>query len=456
MKTIHKSIWLGTLTLLISLMLAVPLTALAEDDQDTVAADADVTQTFSEEQLAQMLAPIALYPDELITQVLLASTYPLEIVMADRWVKQHKDLKGEELAAALEQETWDPSVKALVNFPTVLDMLNQKLDLTTKLGDAFLDQKEDVMNMIQELRKRAADAGNLQSTGEQNVVVKDDAIIIEPANDRVIYVPTYDPYLVYGPWWYPGYPPYYFYPPPSGVIFSFGVGVTLGLPWGYAWGGWDWYNHNVYINVYRHRTYNRYIDRSRYIRNYERRGVPIRSGTVTWQHDPGHRRGVAYRDMGTARRFGQLPARRSVMQPESRGFSTPATRIDRGTRSGTGATGTTIRRSVTAPAPAPAPSTAPATSAPPARTEIRGTERKTIRTETQSDSRVTVPKATRESVFTGTDSDATRTRRSSERGGQSIGSGAFRGGGAAARPGGERSGGSVPRRGGDQGDDRRR
>lgn len=388
------------MSLVIFVMLALPFPTMAQNG-----GNGEEAQTFSQEQLAQLLAPIALYPDELIAQVLLASTYPLEIVMADRWVQQNKDLKGNELATALERETWDPSVKALVNFPTVLAMLSQKLDLTTKLGDAFLEQKEDVMDMVQELRKKAADAGNLNSTREQRVVVEDDNIIIEPADTSVIYVPTYDPYLVYGPWWYPAYPPYYFYPLPyPGIVFSFGIGVTLGLPWGYAWGGWDWYNHNIFINANRNLSYNRYIDRSRYIQRYERRGVPIGSGQVSWQHDPGHRRGVAYKDKVTAQRFGQLPARSGVTNRESRGFITPS-RTVQGTRSG-GAVIDQGRRG-----------TVPA-----------GSAEQKIRTENIRGSRSTTPKAPRESAFTGGYSDGPRIKTFSERGRQSVGgSNAYRG-----------------------------
>jgi hypothetical protein len=416
MKNIHKSIRVRGVSLVIFVMLALPFPTMAQNG-----GNGEETQTFSQEQLAQLLAPIALYPDELIAQVLLASTYPLEIVMADRWVQQNKDLRGNELATALERETWDPSVKALVNFPTVLAMLSQKLDLTTKLGDAFLEQKEDVMEMVQELRKKAADAGNLNSTREQRVVVENDNIIIEPADAGVIYVPTYDPYLVYGPWWYPAYPPYYFYPQPyPGIVFSFGIGVTLGLPWGYAWGGWDWYNHNIFINANRNLSYNRYIDRSRYIQRYERRGVPIGSGQVSWQHDPGHRRGVAYKDKVTARRFGQLPVRQGEVRPESRGFSTPS-RAGQGTRSG--AVGSDSGRRVVIP---------------------YGSAEQKARKGSISGRRVTSPKATRDSAFTGGVSDGTRVRKFSERGSQSIGGGnVFRGGGSAPR-------------GGVRGDDKRR
>jgi hypothetical protein len=393
MKNIQKTIWLSAVTLVISVLLALPLPAIAQIGDNSEEAEA-----FSQEQLAQLLAPIALYPDELIAQVLLASTYPLEIVMADRWVQQHKDLQGNDLADALEGETWDPSVKALVNFPTVLAMLSQKLDLTTKLGDAFLEQEEDVMQMVQELRKRAADAGNLKSTREQKVLVNEDKIIIEPADTRVIYVPTYDPYLVYGPWWYPAYPPYYFYTAPyPGVVFSFGIGVTLGLPWGYAWGGWDWYNHSVFINVNRNIRYNRYIDRSRYIRYYERRGEPIRSGVISWRHDPDHRRGVAYTGKVTARKFGQLPARRGEVRPESRGFISPS-RSGGDTRSV--GVGSDRARRVTVPS---------------------GVPEQKVRKDNKSGARVTSPIVPRESVFSGGDNNAARVRRSSERGSQSVG-----------------------------------
>lgn len=416
MKNGQKSIWMSAMTLLVLVMLALPSPAMPQDaDND------EEVQTFTQEQLAQLLAPIALYPDELIAQVLLASTYPLEIVMADRWVRQNKDLKGNDLATALERESWDPSVKALVNFPTVLAMLDRKLDLTTKIGDAFLEQKEDVMETIQELRKKAADAGNLKSTREQRVIVEEERVIIEPAYSGVIYVPAYDPFLVYGPWWYPAYPPYYFYSPPyPGVFFSFGVGVTLGMPWGYAWGGWDWYNHDILINVNRNLSYNRYIDRSRYIRYYERRGQPIRSGQLLWQHDPGHRRGVAYKDKVTARKFGQLPARRGEARPESRGFSTPSRT---GQRSRSGEVGLDSGRRGVIP--------------------YGGAERKAPKAPVNG-GRLTPPRAPRDSAFTGSVSDGPRARKFSERGSQSIGGGsAYRGGVAAPQ-------------GRDRGDDRRR
>ncbi len=170
---------------------------------------------FSQEQLDQILAPIALYPDSLLAQIFIASTYPLEVVVADRWANQNKNLKGDELNTALGKQPWDASVKALVPFPDVLSMMSQKLDWTQMVGDAFLAQQADVMDTVQKLRKRASGAGNLKSTEQQKVIVEQEIIRIEPANPSMVYVPVYDPLWVYGPWWWPYYPPYAVYPYPS-------------------------------------------------------------------------------------------------------------------------------------------------------------------------------------------------------------------------------------------------
>jgi len=166
-------------------------------------------KTFKQEELDQLLAPIALYPDSLVAQILMASTYPLEVVEAARWAKANQDLKGDSLTSALEKEDWDPSVKSLVNFPQVLGMMNEKLDWTQKLGDAFLAQQKDVMDTVQKLRQKAQAQGNLKSSEEQKVVVEKETktIIIESANPQVVYVPTYNPTVVYGVWPYPAYPP---------------------------------------------------------------------------------------------------------------------------------------------------------------------------------------------------------------------------------------------------------
>ncbi len=246
--------------------------------------------TFGAEALDQLLAPIALYPDALLAQILMAATYPLEVVEAARWVQAYPYVTGPQLEAAMQQQPWDPSVKSLTAFPQVLAMMNGKLDWTQKLGDAFLAQPQDVMATVQLLRAKAQAAGYLQSTPQQAVVVEPQGIQIEPANPQVVYVPIYDPTVVYGPWWYPAYPPYYWYPPGYVVGapgLSFGLGVAVGAA---LWGGFDWGHHSVHINGTNFNTFNRTT-----ITN------------PTWRHDADHRRGVPYYDPGVRQRFGQGP-----------------------------------------------------------------------------------------------------------------------------------------------------
>jgi len=261
-------------------------------------------KTFKQEELDQLLAPVALYPDSLLAQIFMASTYPLEVVQAGRWAKKNKDLKGDALASALEKENWDPSVKSLVNFPQVLEMMNEKLDWTQKLGDAFLAQQKDVMDTVQKLRAKAEAQGNLKSSEEQKVVVEKETktIIIESANPQVVYVPTYNPTVVYGTWWYPSYPPYYYYPPgyaAGAALFSFGVGVAVGVAWGYAWGNCNWRGGDVNIDINRNTNINNNIDRSK----YQNKVTTSQTGRGEWKHDPEHRKGVSYKDQGTAQKF---------------------------------------------------------------------------------------------------------------------------------------------------------
>jgi len=284
-------------------LLIAPAGAMAQDQ-----GEAAQPAKFKQEELDQILAPIALYPDDLISQVLMASTYPLEIVQADRWVKQNKNLKGDALTTALEKQDWDPSVKSLVNFPSVLTMMSEKLDWTQKLGDAFLAQEKDVMDTVQTLRKKAKAEGNLKTTKEQKVIVEKETIIIQPSNPEVVYVPTYNPSVVYGAWAYPSYPPYYYYPPgyvPGAALFSFGVGVAMGAAWGYAWGGANWGHGDIDVDVNRNTNVNRNINREKYKSELQNKGKLGEGGRGKWQHDTSHRKGAAYRDKGTAQRFGQ-------------------------------------------------------------------------------------------------------------------------------------------------------
>ena len=251
-----------------ALVLVLALTLVAPTG---VSGQQETQKVFKQEELDQMLAPIALYPDSLLTQILMASTYPLEVVQADRWGKQNKDMKGDALAKALEAQPWDPSVKSLVNFPQILQTMSEKLDMTQKLGDAFLAQQKDVMSTVQKLRAKALAAGNLKTTKEQTVVVEKEVIIIQSPNPQVIYVPYYNPTVVYGAWGYPAYPPYPYYPPPppnysAGAAFV--TGVAVGAAWGYAWGHSDWHGNSVNVNYNQNVNINNNINRSKYATQY--------------------------------------------------------------------------------------------------------------------------------------------------------------------------------------------
>jgi hypothetical protein len=191
-------------------------------------------QLLSEGELDAIVAPIALYSDALLAQVLMASTYPLEVVQADRWAKANKSLKGDRLDEALAKQDWDASIKALAATPTVLAMMNDDLDWTEKLGDAVLAQQADVMDAIQRLRAKAEANGKLKTTKEQKVTVTKQAdnqqtIVIEPTSPETVYVPYYEPAVVYGSWDYPAYPPYYFPPAPGWVV---GGAIASGIAWG--------------------------------------------------------------------------------------------------------------------------------------------------------------------------------------------------------------------------------
>ncbi len=254
------------------------------------------------EQLEALVAPIALYPDSLLVQVLMASTYPLEVVQAARWAKANSNLKGDQLDAALEQQNWDPSVKSLVNFPQVLDMMSEKLDWTQQLGDAMLGQQKDVMAAVQALRARAQSAGTLQSTEQQKVVVQEKTIVIESAQPDVVYVPTYNPVVAYGAWPYPAYPPapvyYPGYYPLAGAAFGFAAGAALGAAWGYAWGSANWHGGDVNINNSQNINYNKNVN------NANRKDVQ-NTKQGNWQHNGEHRKGVSYRDQNTAQKYGK-------------------------------------------------------------------------------------------------------------------------------------------------------
>ena len=254
---------------------------------------------FSPEELDQMLAPIALYDDALLSQVLMAASYPLEIVEAARWSQANPNLKGDAAVTAVADKTWDVSVKSLVAFPSVLKQLSDHLDWTQKLGDAMIGQQADVATSIQRLRAKAAAAGTLKTGKEQTVTTQtqgsETTIAIQPTDPQVVYVPTYDPNTAYGQWSNPSYPPTSY--PTGGALMSglaWGVGIAAAGAMFSSW-NWGYGGSGSYVNVNANRATN--IDR-----NYNRANV---GAGGRWQHDASHRKGVAYRDPATRQQYGQ-------------------------------------------------------------------------------------------------------------------------------------------------------
>jgi hypothetical protein len=269
------------------------------------AAPAKQAPTFKPDELEALVAPIALYPDSVLSQVLMASTYPLEIVYAARWSKANPNLKGDAAVKAVEKETWDISVKSMVAFPQILEPLNDKLDWTQKLGDAFLAQPKDVMDAVQRLRGKAQQTGNLKTNEQQKVITEpapagatqQTIVKIEPANPEVIYVPAYNPTVVYGSWGYPASPPYYWPPYPA---YYPGAALASGFAWGIGFaaagaifGNCNWGGGDVNINVNKAVNIDRNFDKTKINNN------------GSWKHDASHRGGVAYRDNATRERFGK-------------------------------------------------------------------------------------------------------------------------------------------------------
>jgi len=278
---------LPSLLALVLLCAAYPQCLVAQDPQDQqspahVPPGAPYMQQ-TPEQLEQLVAPIALYPDSLVAQILAASTFPEQVVDADRWVQSHLDLRSDTLAQAVDQQPWDPSVKALTAFPSVLGNMDKNLSWTSSLGDAYYNQEQDVMDAVQVMRQRAQEAGNLLTTEQQTVSTQDSNIVIEAASPEIVYVPAYDPWVIYGdpivawPGWYP-YPGIWY----GGPYLSFGVGFGIGYYGGYGWGwhhwGSDWH-HRVVIHDH-DRYYSRsntFYDRNNYYRGGDARGGGNRS-----------------------------------------------------------------------------------------------------------------------------------------------------------------------------------
>jgi Protein of unknown function (DUF3300) len=231
--------------------------AMGQSDQPAAAAP-----QLSADELRQLVAPIALYPDALVAQILAAATYPTQIVEAERWMQRHSNLKGDELAKEVDKQDWDPSVKALAQFPSVLENMDKNLSWTSSLGEAYVNEPDNVTSAVQELRKEADKAGNLKSNAQEKVKKEGDTIVIEPASPDVVYVPAYDPWLVYGgpivayPGWYPE--PGIFW---GGVGLSFGIGFGIGYFGGFGWGwghwGYDWHGHRAFFDHHAFESHSR-------------------------------------------------------------------------------------------------------------------------------------------------------------------------------------------------------
>ena len=284
------------------------------------------SQTLTPDQLDDLVAPIALYPDPLLTQVLVAATYPLEVVQAFQWLQKNPGLTGAALTQAVQQQNWDPSIQALVVFPDVVKRLNDDVTWTSNLGNAFLAQQQDVMDAVQRMRQQAQQAGKLASTPQENVVTQSQGgqpyIEIMPVDPDVIYVPWYDPVWIWGaPRWYPY--PHWVWPARSvivgGVGFGFYGGVNIGVFFGGGWGGWagwgwrpGWANHTVIVN-------NTFIHRY----NFNTAKIANVHGTTVWTHDAAHRQGVPYANPALRDRY-QADLRRNVTQSPQSQPSRPA------------------------------------------------------------------------------------------------------------------------------------
>lgn len=252
---------------------------------------------FTAAELDQMLAPIALYPDTILSHVLIAATYPLEVVQADRWVRDNPNLEAEVAVAAVEDQDWDPSVKALVAFPQILERMSDDLAWTQKLGDAFLDDEAEVMDAIQRLRNHAYASGNLDRVEHLRVQREKEIIIIEPAQERVVYVPVYDTRVVYGRWWWDDYPPiYWHYPAHYTFVHGFYWGPRIHIGSSFYFSSFHWHRRQVvYVDYHRHH-HRPHFHSGRAIAHYQ--------GARHWRHNPVHRRGVAYRNERVQQHFG--------------------------------------------------------------------------------------------------------------------------------------------------------
>lgn len=294
-----------TAVVCVFLLVFTPVLPVEPGSQSEAGAPESETPKIPDDQLDSLVAPIALYPDPMLAQVLAASTYPLELIQLQQWLEKNKGLKEKELTEAVQKQPWDPSVQAMAALPDAVKLMANDIQWTTDLGNAFLAQQSDVMEAVQRMRKKAQDKGNLKNTEQQKVETKvvesKQVIVIEQANPQVLYVPSYNPTVVYGTPVYPYPPVAYPAPPPpgyyaAGMAISFGVGVMMGAAWsgGWGWGcGWGG-NNDITINT------NNNFNRNTNING----GNRVNAGKTSWKHNPQHRGGTPYADRNTANRYG--------------------------------------------------------------------------------------------------------------------------------------------------------
>lgn len=309
----------------VALAACAPISTLpANDPPPTSARAGTADEALSQAQLEQLLAPIALYPDALLAQVLMAATYPIEVVQAAQWRKANPALQGKPLEEALVNQVWDASVKSLTAFPPVIAMMSEQLAWTQQLGDALLADQKRLLDAVQALRRKANAQGKLETNNQQAVFAEESTsepyLRIEPADPEVLYVPAYDPAYAYGPWPYPDYPPYYYYPPgyyPGGAFWTFTAGIIIG---GALWGNCDWNGGGLHVEHHRYNQFNR---------------SNLSGKRSNWQHSADHRRGTPYRDRSVSQRYsrdnaGQNPQARQ----DFRGRAESGQRSDAGRRGG--------------------------------------------------------------------------------------------------------------------------
>lgn len=299
MKTVFRNMNSRLFALLAALVLA-----LAQGG-----AQAQPAHAFSQPELDRILAPIALYPDALLSQILMAATYPLEVAEAARWAAERPDLSGDAAVRTAETENWDPSVKSLLAFPQLLARMAENLQWTQALGDAFLDWQPQVMDTVQALRRKAQAAGNLRSDARMSVVESGPSVLVQPADPQIVHLPYYDPLVVYGSWWWPAYPPVYFRPWPGyyalpAYASGFYWGPAAGISAGFFFGAIDWRRREVRVVHVNHIHYRPQTT----VHPANANPPPRVNRPAPWRHDPDRRRGLPYRSTEVQQRFGAAVA----------------------------------------------------------------------------------------------------------------------------------------------------